>query len=111
MNMKKSLWRFAGLLFLLAVLPGFTGCQSKVCDARGPSEECEVHHEFMESVEVPYKTQPLPSPDYLQARIRFFPHAYPFVLPEKCPKTMVYICEDCVKAEAAWVQWNATQKK
>jgi len=109
--MRLSLWRVFGLLVLMAVSPVFSGCKTPVCDARGPSEECEIHHAFMESVEVPFVKRPEPPMDYLQARIKYFPHAYPFALPEKCPKTMVYICDDCVKAEAEWVQWYATQKK
>ncbi len=109
--MRALLTRTVGLLALIAVLPGFTGCKSVVCDARGPSDECEIHHTLMESVKIPYSKGTEPPDDYLQARVRFFPHAYPFALPEKCPNTMVYICDDCVKAEAAWYQWRATQKK
>ncbi len=44
----------------------------------------------------------MPSQDYLEARVKFFPHAYPFLLPETKGKYVVYICDDCVRAEEIW---------
>jgi len=80
------------------------GCQTeKVCDARGESDFCEIHHTYMETKIVDNKKNwPMPSQEYLEARSRYFRHSYPFILPDKCPKCAVFICDDCVQAEAEW---------
>ena len=88
-----------------------TGCKSTVCDGRGPSEMCEIHHELMEATEVdnPHMKK-APSQQYLQARVRGFIHSYPFALPEKCDKCVVWICQDCVNAEMQWKAMHPEQK-
>ena len=49
------------------------------------------------------KIQVPPSQEYLQARVRGFIHSYPFSLPyRKHTEFVVYICDECVRAEAAW---------
>lgn len=94
-------------LFAAALL---AGCATeKVCDARGESEICEIHHAIMETEVVKNKKEwPMPSQAYLQARARYFRHAYPFLLPSSkdCPKCAVYICAECVRAEQEWKRRN-----
>lgn len=93
---------FAALFLLI------TGCQTdKVCDARGPSEICEIHHTFMETDVVTNKKHWLmPTQEYLEARNRLFRHSRPFILPEQCKKCAVFVCEDCVRAEEEWKRRN-----
>ncbi|HWF20025.1 MAG TPA: hypothetical protein VG754_12200 [Verrucomicrobiae bacterium] len=79
------------------------GCKTQVCDTRGQSEVCEIHHQFMQTEVVDNKKNwRMPSQEYLEARAHFFRHSYPFVLPEKCKKCAIYVCEDCVRAEEEW---------
>jgi len=82
------------------------GCKSgKVCDLRMDSETCEIHHLYMHSEKYPnpHLTIP-PSQDYVMARTRGFIHAKPtlYGLPDTCKTAMVYICDDCVRAEHEW---------
>ena len=88
------------MLLLLALSGG--GCQTKVCDARGPSDTCEIHHAFMESVNLPYQKQEMPGREYLEARVRFFPHSQPFLMSPDCPHCVFYICDYCEHAEQEW---------
>lgn len=82
------------------------GCKTgKVCDARGDVDQCEIHHRIMRSEKFPnpHRTTP-PSREYLEARMRYFRHAKPilYMLPDECKSCMVYICEDCERAEEQW---------
>jgi hypothetical protein len=94
---------FAALIFFI------TGCETdKVCDARGQSDVCEIHHTFMETEIVENKKHwPRPTQEYLQARAQYFRHAYPFVLPDQCKKCAIHVCEDCVRAEEEWKRKNS----
>ncbi len=92
----------AMLFLVLALLCG--GCQTKVCDARGPSDMCEVHNNYMEGVKISYRQQPLPSRAYLEARVKYFPHAKPFLMSKECPVCVFYICDYCERAEQGWLQ-------
>ena len=89
------------ILVCLALMLG-SGCSSLV-DARGPSEFCEVHHGLMESIQVkgPAGEFSLPQ-DYLELRMHRFPHAYPDFPPGGRSKWVIYICEDCVRAQQEW---------
>ena len=79
------------------------GCDTPIHDARGASELCEVHHTLMRSelVPAPKGNDPLP-PDYVQAGLQFFPHAYPVYKPSKHDRLMIFICDDCVRAQMEW---------
>src|SRR5579863_1931988 len=91
-------WLGAGLL---------TGCSSTtyLCDARGPSDTCEIHHTLMRSVEIANNTSQTPPPgEYLEARIRSFVHSYPYFLPSQCRRCVIFLCDDCVRAEREWKQ-------
>ena len=96
-------------LFLSLLFGAFivSGCKThKVCDARGDSpDQCEIHHRLMRSEKFPnpHRTVP-PSQEYLQARMRGFIHAKPtlFMLPDDCKECMVYVCQDCERAEEQW---------
>jgi hypothetical protein len=87
-----------------------TGCNSPVCDGRGPSNICPIHHEYMRAEIVSNRHLPMPSQDYMIARVQHFPHSYPFALPDQCGKCMLYICDDCVKAEKEWKLDHPGQK-
>jgi len=93
----------AVFLTLLLTAGLLAGCSS-LMDARGPDELCEVHHEFMESVEMPGSPEMVkPADAYLQARAREFPHSQPFYLPHHFRrKYRVYLCRDCILAEHEW---------
>ena len=87
-----------GSFLILAV----AGCTS-LSDARGPSEICEVHHAFMRAVEVPGPKGALPvTQEYLAAKAKLFPHTYLDFTPDTRNHWMIYICNDCVRAQAAW---------
>jgi len=89
--------------FLLALGLVATGCRTHTtCDARGPSEVCEVHHALMRAELVDNEHLPAKSMEYVMARRQLFPHAKPFVLPDQCDKCAVNICDDCVRAESEW---------
>jgi hypothetical protein len=96
--MRAMMW-----VVLAAAVVASTGC-STVLDARGESEVCEIHHTYMQSVEVsaPSDTKQR-TQEYLEARMKFFRHSYPSALPERIrTKYVVYLCDKCVKAEADW---------
>jgi hypothetical protein len=84
-----------------------TGCKTgKVCDARGDMpDQCEIHNRIMRSEKFPnpHRTDPPPR-EYLAARYRYFRHAKPILigLPDDCKEVMVYMCDDCVRAEEQW---------
>jgi hypothetical protein len=94
---------------LLAIAFLFTGCKT-TCDGRGPTEYCELHHEMMETESVERHVTPQPSPEYLQARVKYFIHSYPYGLPEKCKTCIVYICPECVRNEEAWIRSHPNLK-
>lgn len=101
--LKNARYFSACFLVLLSFVLG--GCQTKhVCDARGESGDfCEIHHTYMETKVIDNKKNwPDVSPEYLEARTRFFRHSYPFILPDQCDKVAVYVCEECVQAEREW---------
>jgi hypothetical protein len=80
----------------------FSGCTS-VRDARGQSEICEVHHSFMRAVTLPGPKSPIKLPEeYLAAEFKTFPHAMPDYPPDSRHKLILYICDDCVRAQRAW---------
>ena len=89
-------------MLLLALLS--SGCATKTCDARGPAETCEVHSAFMDSVTFPYEELPMPSRGYIEARVQYFPHAHPFLLPKGCSKCVCFVCDECVRAESSWLK-------
>lgn len=79
----------------------------KVCDLRREGGEfCEIHHIYMrtEKYPNPHRTIP-PSPQYLEARTKYFVHAKPtlYMLPDECKSCVVYICEDCERAQREWL--------
>jgi hypothetical protein len=86
---------------LMALGLAATGCHT-TCDARGPSEYCEIHHTYMETRLIINDPHPKPSQEYLEARAQSFIHSYPYFLPDKCEKVVVYVCPDCVRAEQEW---------
>jgi hypothetical protein len=94
---------------LLAMGLVLTGCYS-TCDGRGPSDMCEVHHMIMHAELVKNRHLPQPDMDYMAARQQMFPHVEPFALPDQCDKCVVYLCEDCVKAEREWKRQHPTGK-
>jgi hypothetical protein len=104
-NMRALLW-----FGLLAVMLALTGCANTTCDGRGPSEICGLHHGFMHEEMVSNPHRPPASQEYLQARSLSFPHSYPFALPDQCDKCMVYICDDCVRAEREWRRQHPGEK-
>ena len=89
-------------LALLAFSGG--GCQTRVCDARGPSDMCEIHNAYMDSVKLSYQKNPVPNRDYLEARLQYFPHASPFLMSPQCPECVFYLCDFCVRAETEWLK-------
>ncbi len=99
------------LAVLLAMGLAVTGCRTTTCDGRGPSEICEIHHAIMQT-ELLSKNRKstAPSQEYLVARMTGFLHSYPYVLPEQCDKTAVYICDDCVRAEHEWIRRHPGEK-
>ncbi len=98
-------------LALLAALPFFSSCATNTtCDARGPYEVCEVHHEYMDTVIVANERMPQPSQAYLDARAKLFPHSYPYILPIECKRCVVYFCKDCVREEKEWRRRHSVTK-
>jgi hypothetical protein len=93
--------RFVLASIMLAMGLVLTGCHS-TCDARGPSEECEIHHVLMRTELIDNDHPPAKTIEYVIARQQAFPHTYPFALPDQCNKCVVYICDDCVRAEKEW---------
>ena len=94
---------FFSALLAMALL---TACKTgKVCDARGDSDICELHHRSMhpEVYTNPHLTVP-PTPEYVQARYRYFRHSKPtlYMLPDECKKCKVNICDECVSEEQKW---------
>ena len=87
-------------VFFVALL---SGCSSPVRDARGQSEICEVHHAFMHAMTLPGPKSSIKLPDeYLAAEFRTFPHCMPDYPPDNRHKVLLYICDDCVRAQRAW---------
>ncbi len=82
------------------------GCKTQVYDVRGPDEFCEVHHALMHPEEIPAPNFVMPSQEYLEARAKLFPHAYPFYLPKPKARYVVNICDYCVHAEKIWTSRN-----
>jgi hypothetical protein len=97
-------------LAILSLAPIFAGCKSTTCDARGPNEYCELHHQMMEEVMMDRQNNPMPSQEYLKARVQGFRHSYPFLFPAKCDHCMFYVCPDCVRAEQEWVRRHPGSK-
>jgi hypothetical protein len=104
--------RFFFYGWLLAVALALPGCATKnTCDGRGDSEICPVHHELMHAELVDNrKSWPQVTQEYMTVRAQHFPHAYPFWLPGQCDKCVVFICDDCVKAEEAWKRQHPQTK-
>ncbi len=89
----------AAALLTIGLLAGCTSLR----DARGPSEICEVHHAFMRSVELPGpKAGVQLPPEYIETGIKTFPHAMPDYLPDSRHRVMLFICDDCVRAQRVW---------
>lgn len=109
----QSTYSMRATMFLLMLLTAalVSGCSTDVLDGRTDSEICEIHHTFMGSQEIQCdKHYKAPTQEYLQARKRGFIHSYPYDLPyRKRTKVLVYICEDCVQAEAMWKQQHPGQ--
>ncbi len=85
----------------------FSGCETgKVCDLRREAGEvCEIHHLYMHAEKYPNPHRTIsPSQEYLVARTRLFTHAKPtlYLLPDECKYAMVYVCDECVRAEREW---------
>ena len=95
---------------MLAVASLFFGCSAPTCDGRGPSEICEIHHTMMGTVLVKRTKTPPLTREYLEARAHLFIHSYPFALPEQCGSCVVYICDDCVRAEREWKRGHTDGK-
>ena len=93
------------LLPLLA-LGLLAGCETKMMDARGPSDVCEIHHLTMQSTEVEMPKHPLTLPrESQEPQLKQFLHAYPHQLPYRShTHYVVYICDYCVLAEQQWLQ-------
>src|SRR5262249_27980711 len=90
------------LIFSLILL---TGCQTKILDARGPSDVCEIHHSHMQPTEFKARKSDPPSREYLEARVKSFIHSYPRQLPPRSDANyLVFICDACVYAEGLWLQ-------
>jgi hypothetical protein len=89
---------------LLATGLFVSGCTTpSTCDARGPSEVCELHHEYMQTeLYTNPKHATMPTDEYLQARTKLFVHSYPFILPNQCDKCVIYVCDECVRVEGEW---------
>jgi hypothetical protein len=101
-SMKLSGHALRAILILLAA--GLLGGCSSEMDARGPSDICEIHHAYMQSVEFHGRSAgDPPSQEYLAARVQFFRHAYPVLLPHRFRTTyVIYVCDQCVQAERKW---------
>ncbi len=86
----------------------------KTCDGRGDAEGaevCEVHHLMMRTVTVPNpRMKKTPSEQYLQDRVRAFPHSRPFALPPECREAIVYICDQCLRTEEIWRHQHPEEK-
>jgi hypothetical protein len=61
-----------------------------------------VHHTLMRTELVKNRHLPPQTIEYVMARQQGFPHTEPFALPDQCDKCVVYLCDDCVKAEKEW---------
>jgi hypothetical protein len=94
------------LLIVLLAVGMMAGCKSQVYDVRGPDEFCEVHHALMHAEQIPAPKFVMPSREYLEARAKLFPHAYPFYLPNRKGEFVVNICDYCVHAEQIWKNHN-----
>jgi hypothetical protein len=90
---------------LAAVL--LAGCSTSLLDARRTGENadiCEIHHTYMETTRISSRElgDP-PGQEYLAARVHLFIHSYPVTLPRRARTTyVIYLCDECVRAEAAW---------
>ncbi len=85
--------------FVILTLAGCTSLK----DARGPSEICEVHHTYMRSLNVPGpKGQLAVTMEYVEATKKLFPHTYLDYAPDDRHHWVIYVCDDCVRAKAAW---------
>ena len=100
----------------LAIVTLFVGCASdrNTCDGRGDwegAEVCEAHHLLMRTVKIPNpRFKKMPSEQYLQDRLRAFPHSRPFALPPQCKDAVVYICEQCLRTEELWRHQHPEEK-
>jgi hypothetical protein len=94
------------LLTVLLAVGLTTGCRPTIYDVRGPDEFCEVHHALMHAEQIPAPKFVMPSREYLEARAKLFPHAYPFYLPKPKGQYVVNICDYCVHAEKLWKSHN-----
>lgn len=93
--------RLTQLLGLL-LLPLLAGCNT-LSDARGQSEFCEVHHALMTSMEVPAPQKSVVlKPEYLEARRQLFPHGIPTYPLDTRHIWVIFVCDDCSRAEAQW---------
>jgi hypothetical protein len=95
--------RRKAVLWLVALVLA-AGCTS-IRDGRGPTDICEVHNTIMheEVVPAPRDNDPLPA-EYVEAGLRLFPHAWPKYHPSHGDKVVVYICDECVRAQEEWMR-------
>lgn len=98
--------RFSLRIFLVLILAvALTACRTpgRVYDQREASNVCELHHTTMRSVRVPLGIgSVLPYAGYLEARDKLFPHSYPQWLGSQKDYCIIYVCDDCIRAEDAW---------
>lgn len=81
------------------------GCRTPghVTDLRGASDVCAVHHVKMRSVQFPMGSGcALPYAGYLEARDNCFPNAFPIWLNSQKDYCIIYVCDDCIRAEDVW---------
>jgi hypothetical protein len=98
----------ASILLAMGLL--ITGCYT-VCDDRGPSKTCEIHHVEMHAKVVTNHGPTFPpTKEYFGARPALFAHTYPVILPDQCKRYIVYLCDDCVRAEQEWKKQHAATK-
>lgn len=93
------------ILSALMLIGLLTACHTPnhVADFRKGSDICDLHHTKMRSVQVPEGVGcVLPRAGYLEARDNLFPHSYPEWLESRKDFCLIYVCDDCIRAEDKW---------
>ena len=95
-------------LFRVTIIAAFAATLSGCCcvrGARGPGSICEVHQTAMRSEVIrAWSGCALAPVSYVEARQKFFPHAYPDQLSSPWPwrRERIYICDECIRAREDW---------
>src|SRR6185369_15467477 len=91
--------------FLISIVTLFlTSCRTGIPDHTGPdvdmrqgSDHCELHNRQMRAARVPAAIgSVLPSPGYLEARRKLFPHSFPQVRQSRKRFCIIAVCDECI---------------